>query len=58
MSDDRDTAQTRENIARVGRAYHDLARKAGNTNITVEDATRRVAEARRRGDRKRDNGNR
>ncbi len=57
MSQDRDNAQTRENINRVARDHHKLMKKADPT-YTFDQAKRRVSEARRKGDMKRENGNR
>ena len=57
MSQDRDNAQTRENINRVARDHHELMKKADPT-YTFDQAKRRVSEARRKGDMKRENGNR
>ena len=57
MSQDRDNAQTRENINRVAKDHHRLIKKADPT-YTFDQATRRVSKAREKGDRKRENGNR
>lgn len=58
MSQDRDSRDTRDNINRVAKNYRDLAARAGNPNVTHTQAVERVKEARRKGDRKRENGNR
>lgn len=59
MSDDnRDTDRARDAQASVARDFLDLARRSGNTNMTYDDARRRVSDAVRIGDRKRENGNR
>lgn len=55
---DRDTEQTRKNIDRVARGFRDLAHKTGNTGYTMDQARRRVSEARRKGDMKREDNNR
>lgn len=59
MSEDRDTAQTRENIDRTARDHQKFVNRVnGNDNYTFEQARRRVSDARRTGDMKRDNRNR
>lgn len=58
MNEDRDTAQTRENIDRTARNWRDLNHKMGNTSMTHTQARERVVSARTAGDLKRDNGNR
>lgn len=58
MGQDRDNEQTRENIGRTARAFREIVNKSGNTGYTQEQAERRVREARRKGDMKRENGNR
>ena len=55
---DRDTRETRENIQRTAAQFRETVRKTGNTTYTQEQAVRRVSEARRKGDMKRENGNR
>lgn len=55
---DRDDRENRENVARVGRGFLDLARRSGNHELTLEQATARVAAARSTGDLKRANSNR
>lgn len=50
---DRDSA-----MDKVARDYMNAARKSGNSDYTFDQARRRVATAVRRGDAKRDNGNR
>jgi len=57
VSQDRDNDQTRDNINRVARDHHRLIQQADPT-FTFDQAKRRVQEARRKGDMKRDNGNR
>ncbi len=59
MSEDRDTAQTRENINRTARDHRDFVNRVnGNDKYTFEQAKRRVSNARAAGDMKRDNRNR
>jgi hypothetical protein len=59
MSEDRDDAQTRKNIDSTARAWQSMVNGAnGNDNYTFDQAKRRVANARRNGDMKRDNRNR
>jgi hypothetical protein len=57
-AEDRDNAQTRANIERVAKGYHELVKRAGNNDFTFEQAKKRVSGARRKGDMKRDNKNR
>lgn len=57
MSQDRDNRETRENIDRVARDHYEFVKKADPT-YTFDQARRRVSEARRKGDMKRENGNR
>ena len=55
MSQDR----TREEaIDEVAKSYLETARKCGNSDYTFDEARKRVADANRRGDEKRANGNR
>ena len=49
---------TNERIDQVAKDFLNTARKSGNSTITFDDARRRVADARRKGDAKRANGNR
>jgi len=59
MSEDRDNAQTRENIGATARAWQKTVNSAtGNDSYTFDQAKRRVQDARRSGDMKRDNRNR
>ena len=57
MSQDRDTPARREAINETARDHHAFMKKA-DPNITFDQAKRRVQEATRKGDMKRDNGNR
>ncbi len=57
MPPDRDDRETRENINRVARDHHRFMQKADPT-FTFDQAKHRVQEARRKGDMKRENGNR
>lgn len=54
---DRDTRENRDAIDRVAADYRNAVRRSGG-DISQEDARRRVASARARGDRIRENGNR
>ena len=58
MSEDRDNADTREGINQAARDFRDNAHRAGNPNYTYSEAQARVQDARRKGDRKRENQNR
>ena len=58
MSQDRDNQATRENIQRVAAKFRETVHRTGNTSYTQDQAVRRVSEARRKGDMKRENGNR
>ena len=58
MSQDRDNPATRENIQRVASEFRKTVHRTGNTSYTQEQAVRRVSDARRKGDMKRENGNR
>ena len=57
MSQDRDNRETRENIERTARDHCEFMKRADPT-YTYDQAKRRVSEARRKGDMKRENGNR
>ncbi len=59
MSADRDTAQSRESINATAKAWQRTVNTVnGNDAYTFDDAKRRVTDARRNGDMKRDNRNR
>ena len=59
MSEDRDNAQTRENINETARNWQKTVNRVnGNDKYTFEQAKRRVSNARAAGDMHRDNRNR
>ena len=55
---DRDNPATRENIQRDAADFRKTVHRNGNPSYTQDQAVRRVSEARRKGDMKRENGNR
>lgn len=58
MSERKPAATREEAIDQTAREWLDTVHRAGNKDYTFDDARRRVAEANRLGDRKRNNGNR